>query len=420
MRAFALVDCNNFYASCERVFNPALEGRPIVILSNNDGCIVARSNEAKALGIGMAAPYYQCKALCEQHNVAVFSSNYELYGDMSQRVMQSLRRFCVDMEIYSIDEAFLMLEGASSQQMIVYAQKIHTHIKQWTGIPVSIGIAPTKTLAKMANYLAKKHFKQPVMSLLDPALQENILSRVNVEDIWGISRGRAQRLRRLGIFTAKQLRDAEAKAIRKHLTVIGERMVYELRGTPCLLLEDIVGAKKNIMSSRSFGYLLTTQVDIAAALANYTAHACQKLRQQKSRAQAIGVFLRTNRFCAKDAQYRNEIVYRFVAPTNDTREIIALAKKALSAIYQPGYAYQKVGIILMELVPDTYQQQDLLCQTNYQLSDKLMAVLDNINFKMGKKGLFIAAQGTNRPWLMRCDKRSPRYTTCWDELPRVC
>jgi len=419
MPIYALIDCNNFFVSCERVFNPALENKPVIVLSNNDGCVVARSNEAKALGIKMGEPYYQCKSLCNAHHVAIFSSNFELYADLSQRVMQSLRYFCSTIEIYSIDEAFLQFDDVPEEEIVAYMQFVQQKLKQWVGLPVSIGIAPTKTLAKIANYIAKKQIKQNLFSLINAELCDSVLSYTKVEDIWGISTGRSEVLHRLGIVTAKQLRDANPAYIRKHLTVIGERMLYELRGKSCLLLEEVSSARKNIMSSRSFSCPITKESDIAAALSTFAARACQKLRQQGSRAQEVCVFLRTNRFRNNDKQYYNAMNARFVVPTSDSREIIRLARECLHSIYKEGFAYHKTGIILMDLVSDSIQQYDLLCQTDQSKADQLMSVMDRINISMGSKSLFVAAQGMQRPWATRSDRRSPRYTTHWAEIPLV-
>jgi DNA polymerase V len=419
MSIFALVDCNNFYASCERVFNPALEGKPIVILSNNDGCIIARSNEAKALGIPMGCPYYSFKQIFQKQNVEVFSSNYELYGDMSQRVMDSLAEFCPDIEVYSIDEAFLKLDGFKDRDLDAFAIEIRQKIKQWTGIPVSIGIGATKTLAKMANHIAKRHTQSGVFNLLDTNISEKILSEFEVEKIWGIASGGEKKLKQLGIITAKQLRDANPKIIRKHLTVVGERIVYELRGISCLPLEIFVAPKKNIMSSRSFGRIVTKYEDLEEAIANYASRACEKMRKEKSRAQAVQVSVTTNPFKTHTKQYRNGTMSRFIAPTNDTMHIISQAVKCLKQIYHSDYEYKKVSVMLMDLVSDEGGQQDLFDEVNYDKSDKIMGVLDNINLKMGRNKLFIGTQGIERNWKMQRNKQSSRFTTQWHELLEV-
>jgi DNA polymerase V len=418
VKIFALVDCNNFYASCERVFNPRLSNRPIVVLSNNDGCIVARSNEVKALGIPMGVPFFKQKTVLKKHDVAVFSSNYQLYGDMSKRVMDSLRLFCPDMEVYSIDEAFLRLDHLQPRNLNEYCKIIRAKVLQWTGIPVSIGIGPTKVLAKVANHVAKKQTDDGVFDIRSRDAQDRILKALEVKKLWGIARRSAERLAGLGITTASELRDASPTMIRKRLSVVGERILRELKGQSCIDLEDIQ-PKKNIMSSKSFGEPLTTKESMAEALSNYAARACEKLRKQKSRAQAVYVFVQTNNFKETDKQYSNSITCTLAIPTSDTRIIISAAKYCLSKIYKPGFRYKKAGIMLLDLIPESLEQRNLFTETNHHPGDHLMNVLDRINDNHGPDTLFIGAQGVAREWKMRCGSRSPRYTTQWDELLRV-
>jgi DNA polymerase V len=424
MSIFALVDCNNFFASCERVFNPALEKKPVVVLSNNDGCVIARSNEAKALGVPMGKPYYQCRDICREHGVYVFSSNYYLYGDMSDRVMSALNHFCPDMEVYSIDEAFLQLDGFAHVDIHAYMQHVRAKIKQWTGIPVSIGIGPTKVLAKAANHIAKKNRDLGVFSLCDPDLQNAVLSNFKVEDIWGIGYQSSMKLNDLGIKTAKHFRDSDPKFIRKNFSVMGERLLQELRGVSCLSLAAFSEPSKNIRSSRSFGHYLSSYDEIAEALAHYAARACEKMRAQGSKTQGIHVFLRSNRFKA-DAHYFNKgINCCFEAPTNDSRLIIAQAKLGLKKIFQPGLEYKKTGIILLDLVAATLEQGDLFAslsphRVNPEKTDQLMTIIDHINKTYGQQGLFIAAQGTQRAWQGKSNLRTPRYSTHWEELATV-
>ena len=417
-KIFALVDCNNFYASCERVFNPALQKRPVVVLSNNDGCIIARSNEAKALGIPMGAPYYQNKELMKKNGVVVFSSNYQFYGDMSLRVMDSLRLFVPDMEVYSIDEAFLRLDSFAHHDLFDMAVTIRTKLHQWTGIPTSLGIAPTKTLAKIANRYAKKNTQTGVFDMRDPQLQSHIMSNLPVEELWGISHRWGKKLRALGIQTALQLRDSDPKFIRKNFSLVGERIVHELRGLSCLDLEE-VRPKKNIMSSKSFGKPITEQQQIEEALANYTARACEKLRGQHSKAQGISVFIKTNRFKQSEPQYYNAATLGFEHPTSDTAYILQSGKKLLNILYRKGYRYKKCGIMLLDIVPDHYHQDHLFVAQDTAKADHLMKVLDLVNQSMGPGTVFHAAQGIKRDWQMRKDNRSPRYTTKWNELARV-
>ena len=417
MKIFALVDCNNFYASCERVFAPNLKERAIVILSNNDGCIVARSNEAKSLGIPMGAPIFKQKAIIKKHNVAVFSSNYELYGDMSKRVMDSLSLFTPDMEVYSIDEAFLRLDYLQPRNLYEYCKTIREKILQWTGIPVSIGIAPTKVLAKVANHVAKKK-TDGVFDIRCQQKQDDILKSLDADKIWGIARSWSERLNSMGIYKASELRDASPTIIRKHLSVVGERILRELKGQSCIDLETIQ-PKKNIMSSKSFGKSITKKEPIEEALSNYAARACEKLRKQNSRAQAVHVFVQTNGFRETDRQYNNAITHTLTTPTSDTRIIIEAAKFCLSKIYQHGYRYKKTGIMLLDLIPASLEQKQLFVDFDHRPGDHLMGIVDRVNKEQGSDTLFFGAQGVTREWQMRCGSRSPRYTTQWNELLMV-
>jgi DNA polymerase V len=418
VKTFALVDCNNFYASCERVFDPSLKERAIVILSNNDGCIVARSNKAKSLGIPMGVPVFEQKAVIKKHNVAVFSSNYQLYGDMSKRVMDSLGLFTPDMEVYSIDEAFLRLDYLQPRNLFEYCKTIREKILQWTGIPVSIGIGPTKVLAKIANHIAKKQTDVGVYDIRSQHNQDEILESLNINKIWGIAGRWSERLNRMGIYKASELRDASPSIIRKQLSVVGERILRELKGQSCIDLESIQ-PRKNIMSSKSFGKLLTKKEPLEEALSNYTARACEKLRKQNSRAQAVHVFVQTNGFRETDRQYNNAITHTLTTPTSDTRIIIEAAKFCLSRIYKHGYRYKKTGIMLLDLIPASLEQKQLFVDLDHRQSDHLMSIVDRVNKEQGSDTLFFGAQGVNREWKMRCGSRSPRYTTQWDELLTV-
>ena len=459
MSLYALVDCNNFYASCERVFAPHLNGRPVVVLSNNDGCVIARSDEAKAVGIPMGAPFHQYEDQLKRHHVAVFSSNYALYGDMSARVMKSLHAFTPDVEVYSIDEAFLGLGGFDPRILPHHMKEMRDAIKQWTGIPVSVGIAPTKTLAKLANRIAKKYTSDGVYMMKDTALMTRILGDIKVEDIWGISKRWGARLRQMGISTALQLREASPRQIRQALSVVGERIVHELNGHPCLMLED-VQPKQAIMSSRSFGMMVTKRVDLEEAIASYTARAAEKLRRQSGRASSLYVFIKTNRFRKQDPQYSNAAMVGFDNPTSDTATLIRAAVNAISGLYRDGYRYHKAGVMLMELT-DAHQGPVSLLNPEPEreraLKDKRMAMLDSVNRQMGRGTLFHAAEGIaphirSHPrrdtsqkfiygsrfgiamsknearstriigierWRMRSQFKSPSYTTKWCELAMV-
>jgi DNA polymerase V len=417
MVTFSLVDGNNFYVSCERVFNPALEKCGVGILSNNDGCFVARSNDIKKL-VPMGAPYYQYRKICEQHKVKVLSANYSLYGSLSDKMMDCFRAFCPNIEVYSIDEAFLRWDDNNWQDRVEQALLLRHMVKRWTGLPVSVGLAPTKTLAKVANHIAKKKTKEGVFDIRDKDVQEKILADFPIEDIWGIGRQLTQHLQKRGIYTAKALRDSDASVLRRTFSVVVERTIYELRGIACLDLET-TQPRKSILSSRSFGTPVTALGDLEEALSHYAANACVKLRDQKSRAQRLSVFLRTSPFNQSEPFYQNSHSCSFTTPTSDTRLIIQAAKRCLQRIYKPGLRYQKTGIMLMDVTEESVTQTDLFASTAHDKSDKLMQTVDTINNLFGRDTVHFAAQGIQRPWHMRSDHRSPRYTTCWDELPRV-
>jgi len=418
MTIYALVDCNNFYASCERIFKPVLVNKPIVVLSNNDGCIIARSEEAKKLGIPMGAAFHQYQFLLKKHKIQVFSSNYALYGDISNRVMNSLRLLCSDVEVYSIDEAFLQLDGFSAWNLYNYTLDIREKIMSWTGMPISIGIGATKTVAKIANKIAKQE-NIGICDLRDSNKLDQVLTTFKVENIWGIGRHLAPKLNRLGIHTAQQLRDYSAKIIRKHFGVVVEKIILELHGTSCLGIEQIK-PKQNIMSSRSFGKNVTDFNSLAEAISTYTIRASEKLRGQNGKAQGIYVFIATSCFREASSQYQNGQLQSLTIPTDDTIQLITIAKQALKKIYLPGYHYYKAGVMLTDIVPTNSQQLDLLFDENTKRMN-LMKTIDAINQKLGKKTLFVAAQGTNKSaeWHMRSNNKSPCYTTSWAELLEV-
>ena len=417
-KSFALIDCNNFYVSCERVFDPSLINKPVVVLSNNDGCIISRSNEAKLLNIPMGAPLHLYKNIINSNKVKVYSSNYPLYGDMSNRVMTSLMELNSELEIYSIDEAFLKINEQDHSNIEHDILRMRKNILTWTGIPVSIGLGPTKTLAKIANSIAKKN-QSGVFNLDTEDKQIRILKNINVEEIWGISRRWGSKLRMIGIGTALELRNVSANRIRQYLGVVVQRIVYELRGISCLDLDKIL-PKKNIMCSRSFGNPLNSKATIKDFITEYSIRAAEKARQQNSRAQGIYIFLRTNRF-KREKQYNSGIMFGLNFPCCDTSVIIKLALKAIDQIYQPGYSYHKAGIMMLDLIPSDIHQKDLFQNTNYSLSDERMKVIDFLNKKFGSG---IIAHGKVRSkdknkWKSRSFYLSPRYTTQWDELPHV-
>lgn len=418
MTIFALIDCNNFFASCERAFNPALDKKPVLILSSNDGCIIARSNEVKKMGIPMGAPYYEWRTLCQKNQVQVFSSNFELYSNMSHRIMTALEELCPELEIYSIDEAFLSFDRLNKADWLTYALHIRKTIKAWTGIPVSIGLAPTKTLAKIANHQAKKYSSTGVFNLCDQKEQEKILAHFPVEDLWGIGRNLAPQLKQLKIHTARDLRDSNPKILRKQFSVVMERIIQELQGVSCLNLESIE-QQKQIQYSRSFGKPVTDLAELEEALSHYIASACSKLRQFDSLANGIYVFLHTNPFSKKVRPYSNSTSRYFPEPTSDTRDLIRDGKKCLKTLFKPGFIYSKIGIILLNLSPQGVRQGDFFSEKPDKKSAALMSLIDNSHQHWGKKALFFCAEGLDRKWLVRCDRRSPRYTTHWEELVKV-
>lgn len=415
----ALVDCNNFYASCEKVFNPKLNGKPVVVLSNNDGIIIARSAEAKALGIKMGEPLFKIEHLIKKHNVNVFSSNYTLYGDMSYRVMNILEKFSPDVEIYSIDEAFVNLHGLQSKDLTEYCKTIRKTILQWTGLPVSVGVAYTKTLAKVANHKAKKEPKyEGVCSFIGDEKVEDYLKNTEVEDIWGVGRQYAKLLKRNGIDNAFQLTKADDKWIRKNMTVMGLRTVYELRGQSCINLEYFRPAKKAIISSRSFGRATHVKEEVFEAVATFTSRAAEKMRRQRTAANMMSVFLRTNPF-NNTPQYHKGVLIQLPVPLTATNELLFYAEKGMEKIFRDGFDYKKVGVMLAGLVPKANAQQGLFDTVDREKLDIVTKVVDQLNDDLGTNALFFASCGTKKVWKTIVEKKSPRYTTNWDELPLV-
>ena len=423
MTGIALVDCNNFFCSCERVFNPALMGKPVVVLSNNDGCIISRNDEAKALGIPMGAPLHEQQAVIRKHGVHVFSSNYTLYGDMSSRVMSILRDEVPAIEVYSIDEAFLQLpEGFTEEQ----ARALRAKVLQWTGIPVCIGIASTKLLAKAANRHTKKNktVTGGVFDLTHYWDPDGILSEMETGDLWGVGKNLAQRLRGMGVKTALEFKQADPAAIRKSMGVIGERMLRELNGIPCMELEEMPPDRKGVMASRSFGSPVELLEELEEALANHVARASEKIRRYGLLATRIEVFLQTNRFRKDDPQYCPVIGITLDRPTNSTAELMAQARELLHRIYRSGYRYKKTGIQLVHLVAEDEYQPELFDRPKASVIhvDK---IVDEINRRMGDpKNPVItrASQGTLRSrkgWKMRSERHSPHYTTDWKQLPEA-
>jgi DNA polymerase V len=423
MPLIALIDCNNFYASCERAFNPKLEGKPVVVLSNNDGCVVARSNEVKALGIKMGVPWFQMADDAKRHGMIAFSSNYALYADMSARVMAILGQFSPQQEIYSIDECFLGLEGFEHLDLVTYGQTIRHRVKQWTGIPVSVGIAPTKTLAKLANHVAKKRAAYAGVcnfAQLTPNELDALLASLNVDEVWGVGRKISQQLETMRINTVLDLKRADPKRIRQRFSVVMERTVAELNGVSCIDLEEASQPKQQIMSSRSFGTPITCQAELGEAVTTYVTRAAEKLRHQGSVAGSICVFIQTNAFKPEEPQYQRSMVVPMVKPTDDTMHLTGAALKGLAVIYRDGFRYKKAGILLMGLEDKDALQatlfDDLLAEAK---SARLMLAMDAINARMGSDTVSSAAAGIHKRWRMRRERKSPDYTTDWKALPLV-
>ena len=415
-KVFALVDCNNFYASCERIFAPSLEGKPVVVLSNNDGCIIARSEEAKQLGIKMGEPVFKIPEIIEKNNVHVFSTNYALYGDISQRVMNILAEMVSEIEVYSIDEAFLDLSHVPQNELTQFGIRIKDTIKNWTGVPASIGIAPTKTLAKIANQIAKSDEKKHGVLLFSEEEKTNhYLKNLTVREIWGVGEKYAQFFQRSNIQTAYDLKQADENRIKEHLGVIGQRLVLELRGKVCYPIDNNPDTKKEICTSRSFGQPITTYEELEQATMSYVSKVGQKLRKQKSLANSILIFIMTNKFAA-GPQYVNYKIIQLPVPTNQTTELIHYAVIALKKLFKKGYSYKKSGVIVSDVVPAKSEQTNLWDEVNREKNKKLLKVIDKINSKTGIEQVKFAIQGTEKSWNMRQHNLSPHYTTKWNDI----
>jgi DNA polymerase V len=417
-RTFALVDCNNFYCSCERLFRPELKNIPVVVLSNNDGCIVARSQEVKDLGVKMGTPLFKVMDLIKQHNIQVFSSNYTLYGDLSHRVMQTLEQFAPYAEVYSIDEAFLDLSGFSNLEE--YGQKIRSTVYQHVGIPVCVGIAPTKTLSKLANYAAKK-FKATggVVDLSNPVRQKKLLAITPVSEIWGVGRKHTQNLERMGVTTALELAQMDTRLIRRHFSVVMERTVRELNSESCIELDQAPVAKQQIMCSRSFGEKITGYSTLRETICEFAARAAEKLRGEGQFAHVVNVFIRTSPFVKTDPHYSNSATGKLIHPSSDTRDIITLTTKLFDSIWKDGFRYAKAGVMLGDFCSPDQVQYDLFNPTTDELHrDKLMQTVDTINHK-GLGQIWFGGQRPKKDWFMKQAHLSPAYTTRWDCLPLV-
>lgn len=425
----AIVDCNSFYCSCEQLFLPALKGKPVVVLSNNDGCIVSRTDEAKALGIGMGEPYFQNKEKMQQHDVAVFSSNYHLYGDMSRRVMDTLRIIAgtKEVEVYSVDEAFVDLSHLSGNSLHCFAEKIRSVTEQWTGIPVSVGVAPTKVLSKVANRLAKKNKQATGCVMVLQTSQEirQALEKTPVEDIWGVGRRYAYLLKETyGIETAAQLSDMQEGWAQKYLGgVVGQRLIRELNGLPCIGLKDPLEKKKMIATTRMFGRPVTALSEIKEAVATYVTRAAEKLRRQYGAAGSMDVFVVWKPAGMVRGQYYTEsayLHYSLPVATSDTRLLIGYAMPLVENLYVEDRRYIKAGVILSAIVSEDAVQGNLFYKENPVGDKKLLSAIDNINFGLREDMVKFGAAGVQRNWKMRHEHRSKRYSNRWDELYEVC
>jgi len=420
----ALADCNAFYVSCEKVFRPDLEGRPVGVLTNNDGCVIARSPELKALGVAMGAPAHMLDPHIKRQCV-LFSSNYALYGDMSRRVTAVYHQYTPDVSVYSIDESFLGFDGFPGEGLEDHCQAMRLQVRQETGIPISIGLSTSKTLAKIANHLAKKEAACEGVALLPPESDttRRVLERLPVTEVWGVARRTGLRLADMGIHTAWQLREADPRQLRRLFSVVMERTVWELRGRDCIELDDTSEPKKQIMTSRSFGRLTGDRQELHEAIRHHASRGAEKLRKQQSLACALVVFVKTNPFRPELPQHHESLLLALPRPTDDSRLIVQAASRGLDRIHRAGVAYQKCGVMLTDLVDRTHEQLDILADqqsdAERERSERLMATLDKLNRELGAGTVKLGGGRENAAWHLRCAYRSPRYTTRWEELPVV-
>ncbi len=415
----ALVDCNNFYVSCERLFRPDLITTPVVVLSNNDGCVVSRSNEAKAIGVRMGQPWFECKALAEEHGILALSSNYPLYADLSNRVMNVLATYSPRTEVYSIDECFVDLTGTPKLRDVSY--QMREQVMQWTGIPVCVGIGPTKTLAKLSNFVAKRHPRSKGVfnyNDLTEAQQTKLLSQITVDEVWGVGRKLTKRLGEYGIQTVQDLRVAHTPTLRAEFGVVIEKTQRELQGIACIDLQEVVPNKQQIISSRSFGSMVQDVEVLKDAMSTFVANACAKLRAQDSHASVIQVFLQTNRFRKDLPQYMPSLAIPLPMPTNDSLAVNKWACHLIDLMFKPEYQYKKAGVVLSEISPTSHIQGDLLTLET-ETNSRLMTAIDQLNTRFGRGAIKISTQGAHRSWQMRQERKSPCYTTVWTELPII-
>lgn len=416
-QALALIDGNSFYCSCERVFEPKLEKRPVIVLSNNDGCAVARTAEAKALGIPMGAPYFKIRALCERERVVAMSSNYALYGDMSRRMNQLYQRFSPDIEIYSIDESFLDVTHLPIRDRTEWAADLRATTRQWTGIPTCVGIGPTKTLAKLANKAAKS-LSAGVLDLSDERVRHEVMATFPVGDVWGVGRASQEKLAHLGIEFAGQLRDMAPKLARQIMTVVGERIIHELNGRAAIEMETVAPQRKGCAVTRSFGQRVTSKIEMEQAVAGYAARLGEKLRRHGLATDHVTVFMHTSPF-ADDPQRSVSMTVDIPEATNDSLQLIKAAKRAVDGLWKSGFRYSKAGIITQDLVPPAQRQRALFDAMDHDKAAKVMAAMDEANRRWGRATVVPAAVGiaSKSAFTTKFERRSPRYTTRWDELP---
>lgn len=416
---YALVDGNNFYVSCERAFDPRLEGRPVVVLSNNDGCAVARSNEVKALGVKMATPWFQMRDIAKKHGIIALSSNYALYADMSNRMMAVLAEFSPDQEIYSIDECFLGLDGFSHLDLVEYGQTIRQRVRQWVGLPVCVGIAKSKTLAKLANHCAKKSLagQDGVCDFTRMSQEEKagLFSAIPVGEIWGVGPRLSEQLAGMGITTVEALRTADSQSLRSRFSVVMERTIRELNGVSCLSMEEAIPNKQQIISSRTFGEYVYDLDSLKQAVASYIAIAAEKLRSQHSLAGMVQVYIRTNPHKAEHPQYQRGLTIPLSEASDDTLLLTRAAIWGLQRVYRQGFAYQKAGVALLNFSDGASRQLGLFSPARD--NTRLMQVMDRINATWGRGTLRSAAEGTIKPWKMKRERMTQGYTTDWDQLP---
>ena len=416
-KKIGLVDCNSFYVSCERLFNPKIRRKPVVVLSNNDGCIISRSNEAKALGIKMGEPYFKAKDIIIKNNVNVFSSNYSLYGDLSRRVMRTLKRFNSDIEVYSIDEAFMDLSNFSDKEIEEVGKEIRSTVLKWTGIPTSIGIAKTKTLSKVANHIAKKT-KAGVTSLIGIENLDPILEKVEINDVWGVGRQLTKFYQKNGIYNAKQLKNKSNTWIKKCSNVLSSRTAMELRGISCIELEKTTSKRKSCVVSRSFGKRVENFQELKEAVASYCLTASEKLRSENLVAKALTVFVRTSPFQRNFGYYSNSKTIDFPIATNNSIETVKTAITILESIYKNGYRYQKAGVMFSGL-SDENSKENLFASEKDEKINKLMRSIDKTNFRFGRRTLSIASAGIRKKWFMKREHSSKIDTADFYCIPTI-